>query len=105
MIPNSDQIEFFMQDDSPIEYSNEDDDYMNTNVINVKSYKFSNVNLRKNDWNKIHLSVYPHNVSLFINCQKSGEYQLKNKPTVDGSGEVWFVKSDDDYTTVPVSKI
>lgn len=106
-VTNSDRIEFFVIDDEIIEddsYSNSgsDEDYMSTNIFRTQTYKFDHVQLQKNDWNKIHLSVFPSNVTLYVNCQKHSSFAMKSRPEIDINGEVWFSKFDDDFSTVPV---
>lgn len=56
-------------------------------------------------WSKLHLSVTPTSVSLYINCQKVGGFELtesRKQAAVDLTGDTWLAKYDDDFSTVPV---
>lgn len=83
----------------------EDDDENKNNIIGrtqLQTYNIENVNLDDKNWNKIHLSVYPTNVSVFVNCQKVSHFVTKPRQTIDITGDTWLSKYDDDFSTVPV---
>ncbi|KAJ6217583.1 hypothetical protein RDWZM_008740 [Blomia tropicalis] len=66
----------------------------------LQTYTFENVPLYEDNWNKIDLSIYPSDVSLYVNCKKLGQVSLKPRPMIDMTGDTWVGKYDDDFTTV-----
>lgn len=91
MLPQEETIRFFIaQGEESQEYSH------------LEKFNFERVPLNKATWNKVHLSIYAGNVTLYVNCQKVGHFPLKPKHTVDVSGDTWLAKYDDDLSTVPV---
>lgn len=60
-------------------------------------------------WSKVHLSVTPTNLSLYVNCQRVGGLELDGRKrlattAIDLTGDAWLAKYDDDFSTVPVSE-
>ncbi|KAH9390185.1 hypothetical protein TYRP_007739 [Tyrophagus putrescentiae] len=58
-------------------------------------------------WSKVHLSVTPTNLSLYVNCQRVGGLELDGRKrlattAIDLTGDVWLAKYDDDFSTVPL---
>lgn len=68
----------------------------------LQTYDFERVILEDDKWNKIHLSVYPSNVTLYVNCRKLGHFSLMPRQMIDVTGDTWMAKYDDDFSTVPV---
>lgn len=64
---------------------------------------FKNVPFVKNDWNKIGLSIYPTNVSLYFNCKKHQTVLMEHFPEFIMDGEISLCRNLNDYYTIPVS--
>ena len=79
--------------------------YQSTGHSPLQTYHFKSVHFNEGNWNKVHLSVYPTNVSLYVNCRQVGHFALRPRQSLDVTGDTWLAKYDDDFTTVPVRTI
>lgn len=100
--PNEDTIQVELPTDVPDDNVQVDGYYKTYSQSQTIYFKNVHYKLNKNSWNKLRVSIYPTNVTLYLNCNKILTQPVKpvRFNTLD---DVWIAQYDDDFTTVPVS--
>ncbi len=68
----------------------------------IQTLKFPNVNCEDGQWHKIHFSVLPDRVTLYLNCNKQTTLPINIRSPINVNGDIWLAKYEDDLSTVPV---